>query len=45
MIKLAYASTMLKQEKRDMEDRLQRNPNNEEANKYFRDKIRKRNVE
>ena len=44
-IKSAYASTMSKQEKRDMEDRLRRNPSDEEANKYFGDKIRKRNVE
>ena len=44
-IKSVYASTMSKQENRDTEDRLQRNPNDEEANKYFGDKIRKINVE
>ena len=43
--KLAYASTILKQEKLDMQDRLQHNPNEEEAHKYFGDKIRKMNVE
>ena len=45
MIKLVYASTTSNQEKRVMEDRIRRNPNEEEANKYFGDKIRKRNVE
>ena len=45
LIKSAYASTMSKQKKRDMEDRLRRNPNDKEASKYFSDKIRKSNVE
>ena len=45
LIKSAYASTISKQEKLDMEDRLRRNPNDKEASKYFSDKIRKSNVE
>ena len=45
MIKSAYASTISKQKKLDMEDRLRRNPNDKEASKYFSDKIRKSNVE
>ena len=44
-IKSAYASTRSKQEKRDMGDCLRRNRNDEQANKYFGEKIRKRNVE
>jgi len=40
-----FHSTMTKKKEQEMTERLRANPMDEEANKYFGEKIRKENVE